>query len=157
MKIPLEFRDLLQSANDDVALSDLPGDTEESSDVPHPLDAIVADGLLAAALDHPRAGAFVANFKAASARRNECITQHYAKLAADAEKKYAGKPPAHTPDDTLAKSLTPGGRRRESLRQFLKARLALRESAQSVISFAAVHDTNTACLLREIAAELGVL
>jgi len=58
-----------------------------------------------------------------------------------------------TQDDVLAKNGVSGSTRRKAqLLSFLKSRLAIGESAESVIQFAQQHDPATANLLREVAA-----
>ena len=87
MKIDLQFADLLQGARDDEILSDAPTDTEESSDVAHPLDKIIAEATLGTFLGPGDAGRRHAhNIGVEAQERDAQLTAHYKKLAADAEK-----------------------------------------------------------------------
>jgi hypothetical protein len=155
MKIMPEFADILRSANDDEMLSDAPTDTEEVSDVPIVLDEMFANAKCAAALNMGSHGArLVHNLAVASAERSAPIRAHYKKLAASVAKKEPALA-AGDDDDTLEKYFSPAGRRKASLREFLKGRLAEGDSAESVIAYAARYDVGTANILREIAAEFA--
>src|ERR1700722_18444790 len=78
MKIDLQFADLLQGARDDEILSDAPTDTEESSDVAHPLDKIIAEATLGTFLGPGDAGRRHAhNIGVEAQERDAQLTAHY--------------------------------------------------------------------------------
>jgi hypothetical protein len=127
-------------------------DTEEGSDVPNPIEEFFKTAELAAS--YPVGGFQHAhNLAVETAERDATVAALYKKIAADAQKKSAGAPPAGT---SLEKAFGPGARRKESLRQYLKSQLAVGVSAQSVVDYARAHDEHTASLLLEIASEMGV-
>jgi hypothetical protein len=82
--------DFLFSANDDPVLAATAGDTEEASDVRHPIDKFFQDAKCAAALNMGSSGArLIHNLAVESAERDAVLASHYRKIAEAAAK---GKP-----------------------------------------------------------------
>jgi hypothetical protein len=148
--VPLSFQEIVcGGANDQPFLSDLPGDTEESADVPDPITKFIAAAELATvAGGRASFGKFTAETAVIDARTE----QIYKSIAADAEKKIAGDDPQR-----LAKrfSLDP----KAGYRQFFKERLAKGKSATEILEnwFAEFPHRNpdVETLMREVAGEFA--
>ncbi len=159
MKPNIDFGlpDILGGAADDEILTDLPGDTEEASDVPCPVTKFFQTAQLAATTNLGRsAHQHVHNFAVELAPLDAAVAAHYKKLAFAVTKKKPA-PAAAGGDDphALEKAFSPEGRRKANLREFLKGRLAEGDTAEAVIAHAARYDAHTANLLREIAMEFA--
>jgi hypothetical protein len=91
MKIPMEFTELLGSANDDEILSDLPGDSEEAASVPDPVENFLKVAELGAFLGPGRSGLQHAhNLAVEIAPLDKAVSEHYRSLAEKAETNPAG-------------------------------------------------------------------
>jgi hypothetical protein len=86
-----EIPDFLYGANDDPILTDLPGDTEEASDVSCPITKFFKTAELAASTNLGRsAHQHIHNFAVESAPLDAAVANHYRKIAEAAAKKEPG-------------------------------------------------------------------